>query len=73
MQRAAEIWAQYEKWLDKRDAELERRITELVESLPHTDMGAIGVEFMGDPRGSTVKLIMPDGNTWGWEHGKVCV
>jgi hypothetical protein len=45
--------------LEKREAQLEARITRLVEDLPETDEGPITVLFGGDPRGYTVKLVMP--------------
>ena len=67
-QDAAKIWERYEKWLDKREAQIERRITELVESLPPTDSGPVSVRFGGDPRGAVVTLIMPDGRYDNWER-----
>jgi hypothetical protein len=61
---------------EKQDAQLEARITRLVENLPHTDEGAITVKFGGDPRGCTVKLVMPGElaklhDDWGQEG--ICV
>lgn len=65
-----ELWCGNERvnnvdWLrnyyEAKEARLEARITDLVESLPHTDNGPVRVEFEGDPRGSTVKLTLPDG------------
>ena len=68
--RIQELWCSSERvnnvdWLrnyyEAKEARLEARITDLVESLPHTDNGPVRVEFTGDPRGSTVKLTLPDG------------
>lgn len=54
---------------DKRDSQIEERIAALVAELPATKNGKITVRFGGDPRGFTVKLVVPnaerDGNTWG--------
>jgi len=49
---------------------IEDRIRRLVANLPRLPIGAITVEFSGDPRGFTVKLVVPGdrgGNTWGLE------
>ena len=65
-----ELWCGSERvnnvdWLrnyyEAKEARLEARITDLVESLPHTDSGPVRVEFEGDPRSSTVKLTLPSG------------
>jgi hypothetical protein len=58
--------------LEKREAQLEARITDLVAQLPETDEGPITVLFGGDPRGHTVKLVMPGSlvklhDDWGQE------
>lgn len=45
--------------LERTEARLEDRIRDTVGRLPHTDHGPIGAAFDGDPRGSTVKLVMP--------------
>jgi len=54
---------------ERQDRAVEARIRELVASLPKPrGRAAIGVEFSGDPRGFTVKLVVPGdkgGNTWG--------
>ena len=55
-----ELWC-VPNYYEAKEARLEARITDLVESLPHTDNGPVRVEFTGDPRGSTVKLTLPDG------------
>ena len=55
-----ELQDKHDAWLDKRTGQLERRIMELVHELPTTDHGKVGVEFSGDPRGSTVILVLPD-------------
>ena len=54
------LQSDFEEWLAKRDDQLEKRIADLVEQLPHTDDGPLRVHFQGDPRGSTVRLILPD-------------
>lgn len=68
--RIQELWCSDERacnvdWLreyyEKREASLEARILDLVESLPWTADGPVTVEFQGDPRGSTVKLLTPRG------------
>lgn len=48
------------EYYEKREAQIEKRITDLVESLPWTDDGPITVEFQGDPRAATVRLITPN-------------
>ncbi len=59
---------------EKQDAACEARIRDLVRDLPHVNGEPIKVEFQGDPRGATVKLIMPDGrgNSWAGD-GRMCV
>ena len=52
---------------EKREAQLEARITVLAQSI------GCRVIFSGDPRGATVKLAMPDGYTDDWGHQGVCV
>lgn len=57
----------------KREAQIEARIRQLVASLPERidsphGKGTLSVEFQGDPRGYTVKIVVPGdrgGNTWG--------
>lgn len=39
----------------RRDVRIEHRIIELAESLP----GTVRAKFSGDPRGATVKLVLP--------------
>lgn len=58
--------------LEAKESRIEARITELVGDLPHTDEGPIEIKFGGDPRGYTVKLVMPGSleklhNDWGRE------
>lgn len=61
------LQARHEKWCDKREQQLERRLKELVDQLPTVDGQGIKLNVGGDPRGYTVKLFMPDGryDTWG--------
>ena len=51
-------------WYSKMKSE----ITELA-----TSMGCVGVKFSGDPRGCTVKLILPNGETNDWGKEGWCV
>lgn len=48
---------------------IEARIRQLVATLPETPKGPLTVKFGGDPRGYTVKIVVPGephaGNTWG--------
>jgi hypothetical protein len=63
--RYAEMWCSVElsdretARLERRETALEARITDLVSRLPETDDGPITVRFDGDPRGHTVKLVLP--------------
>lgn len=66
--RIQELWCDNERannheptrlYWEKREADLEARITDLVADLPHTDDGPFRVVFEGDPRGSTVQLWHP--------------
>lgn len=64
--RIQEMWCSVEMsdketaYWELREQQLERRITELVDDLPHTDDGPWDVSFEGDPRGYTVKLFCPE-------------
>lgn len=49
----------HEQWCARKDAQLEKRITEIVEGLGK----GWGVKLGGDPRGCTVKLVLPSGRT----------
>lgn len=66
---AAELQARFSEWLDKREATLERKISDLLPQLPNVR----AVKLSGDPRGCTVKLITEDGRNNSWETGCVCV
>ncbi len=58
---------EYSDWLDKRDGQIEKRIAELVATLPELKHGGrLRADFGGDPRGAVVSLILPDGYP---EHG----
>ncbi len=59
-----------ERWqarIDKREAELERRLAALVANLQTVNGEPCRVVFNGDPRGATVKVKVPgaDGDSWG--------
>ncbi len=53
--------AAFDAWCEMRTQQLERRITEICQSI------GVRPNFGGDPRGYTVKLHLPTGvyNTWG--------
>lgn len=62
--------------IDQRTEMLEKRITQLVESLPDTEDGPMRASFGGDPRGSTVQIIFPESlrhHSHNWTHDGVCV
>lgn len=56
--------------LEEREEWLEARIRDLVQYLPDPDSGPWKVEFSGDPRGYTVRLVAPDGREYGIYEGK---
>src|SRR4249919_1848710 len=47
-------------WETEQVEMIQRRMTDLVASLPETDDGPFTVYFQGDPRGATVKIEAPD-------------
>lgn len=51
--------------VEKREAQIEERIRHLVAMLPETDDGPFRVQFDGDPRGYTTRLLTPDGREIG--------
>lgn len=55
--------------LEARESALEARITDLVGYLPQPDSGPWKVEFSGDPRGYTVRLVTVDGREYGIYEG----
>ena len=57
----------HEKWCEKRDQQLEKRIRAIASGL------GFGVIFDGDPRGCTVKLTVPSGYTNDWGKAGLCV
>jgi len=60
------LQAAWEQRLEKQETQLEKHISKLALQLP----GVKAVKFGGDPRGSTVKLVMHDGRyggDWGQE------
>ena len=62
-----EMTERQEKRHDRKEANVERRVTELC--APHN----IRPVFEGDPRGHTIKLVMPSGRTDDWGHTGICV
>ncbi len=61
--------SRHEKWTEKREQQIERRIKELVSILGP----GFGVVFSGDPRGATVKITLPSGKTNDWGREGYCV
>lgn len=61
--------ARHEAWTEKRDRQLEKRIRSIVEGLGP----GFGVIFQGDPRGCTVKVVVPSGRTNDWGREGICV
>ena len=49
----------HEAWCEKREQQLEKRIRAIVAELGQ----GFGVVFSGDPRGNTVKIVLPSGRT----------
>lgn len=52
---------------DRREANVEKWITKLCERLGCTP------DFSGDPRGNTIKLVVPSGRTDDWGRTGICV
>lgn len=67
--RAGRLQERFERELEKKEAQLERRIKELAVQLP----GVKSVHFGGDPRGATVKLVMKNGRYDDWGAEGLCV
>lgn len=77
IKRLAEAYCNRELSTDEkeRDRMCEARIRELVKALIEAGCKQVtGVEFQGDPRGATVKLIVNDhsGDSWGGDD-RLCV
>lgn len=51
----------YDRWLNKRENQLTKRISELVTTFSSAEHGRINVRFQGDPRGRVVILVIPLG------------
>ena len=45
--------ARFEKWIDKREGQIERRIARIAQALGYV------ADFQGDPRGYTVRIVVP--------------
>ena len=73
VERANRLQEKYDEWIAKREGQIERRINELVASLPLVNGEPIRADFSGDPRGATVKLVMPDGRYDDWGQRGLCV
>jgi hypothetical protein len=59
----------HETWVEKRDKQIEHRITEICRELGE----GFSPVFSGDPRGCTVKIKVPSGRTNDWSKEGVCV
>lgn len=73
VQRANKMQERYEKWLDRRETHIENLLDCLVARLPLVNDKPITIKYGGDPRGATVKLIMPDGRNDDWGQEGICV
>jgi ERCC4-type nuclease len=58
-ERAAKLQEQFEKYMERRELLIERRLTELAQE------NGVAVNFESDPRGWTVKLALRDGREYG--------
>jgi hypothetical protein len=78
--RIQEVWCSRElsdhqtRWFESREETLERQIARLVESLPAPSdesgvLAPVVVEFEGDPRGWTVRLVVTDHRGARYEYG----
>ena len=56
------------RYMEHREELLEKRIRAIV-----SELGLAGVTFSGDPRGATVKVLLPSGKTNDWGHEGYCV
>lgn len=61
---AGRLQEEREKWIEKREGQIEKRIAKIVEPF------GLRVRFGGDPRGFTVALYFPDNsyNSWGGQE-----
>lgn len=75
VKEAGKLQDRFERQLEKKEAQLEKRITALAKNLIHFNhrAGVKSVHFGGDPRGATVKLVMRDGRTDDWGAEGICV
>lgn len=58
---------------EAKEDKIEKQIRALCERLPLVDGKPIQPDFGGDPRGATVKLVMPDGRYDDWGKEGICV
>ena len=63
------IYDRHQKWCEKREAQLEKRMSAIVAGLGQ----GFGVIFSGDPRGITVKITVPSGKTDDYGKEGICV
>ena len=61
------------KRAEAKEARIEEQIKALCLQLPTIDSKAIVPDFGGDPRGATIKLVMPDGRADDWGRTGICV
>ena len=57
----------YNKTLVPKEERIEKTVTELLDSIGCRPI------FGGDPRGNTIKVVMPDGYTNDWGREGICV
>jgi hypothetical protein len=68
-ERTADPESRYTKNLERRELGIMNKIMDHVRDLPEPDDGPWRVQFDGDPRGYTVRLIAPDGRELGVYEG----
>ena len=65
--RMQERWEREQERLHQKEERITQKIKELCHSI------GCGVVFSGDPRGSTIKVKVPDGYTNDWGKEGICV
>ncbi len=73
IERMNKLQNQWDAYIERRESQIIHRIIELVEQLPFIDGASIEPIFDGDPRGATIKLVMPDNRTDDWGQTGICV
>ena len=76
IERMNKLQEEWDARIEKRTAQIEKRITDLIDSLPMTPTGKLGAYFGGDPRGCTVQISLPPGqekHSNSWSGNYICV